>query len=46
MQKEDRGSTDNPDREKKLLDVLKSAQDERDRLDSKVRDVRDYVCWK
>ena len=35
-QKEDSARMDNPDREKKLLDVLKSAQDERDRLDSKV----------
>ena len=30
---------DNPEREKKLLDVLKSAQDERDRLDQRAREL-------
>ena len=35
LHKEDSGSMDNPEREKKLIDVLKSAQEERDRLESK-----------
>jgi len=43
LQKEDSARMDNPDREKKLLDVLKSAQDERDRLDSKAKDLASTV---
>jgi len=39
LQKEDHARMDGGDREHKLLDVLKSAQEERDRLDSKSNDL-------
>ena len=40
---EEEGKEQNPDRERKLLDVLKSAQDERDRLESKANDLSSTV---